>query len=51
LGNSPSWYKNAIIAFLLINPLLVMIPDIGYTVAGWALGMTSPGAVKHEIIA
>ena len=37
LGNSPSWYKKAIIAFLLINPLLVMIPDIGYTVAGWAL--------------
>ncbi len=81
LGNSPSWYKKAIIAFLLINPLLVMIPDIGYTVAGWALilefiftlalalkcyplqpgglliieavalGMTSPEAVKHEIIA
>ncbi len=81
LGNSPSWYKKAIIAFLLINPLLVMIPDIGYTVAGWALilefiftlalalkcyplqpggllvieavalGMTSPSAVKHEIIA
>jgi len=37
LGNSPSWYKKSIIAFLLINPLLVMIPDIGYTVAGWAL--------------
>ncbi|MEY8264575.1 MAG: sodium/proton antiporter NhaB [Bermanella sp.] len=37
LGNSPSWYKKAIIAFLLINPLLVLIPDIGYTVAGWAL--------------
>lgn len=81
LGNSPSWYKEAIIAFLLINPLLVMIPDIGYTVAGWALilefiftlalalkcyplqpggllvieavvlGMTSPGAIKTEIVA
>lgn len=37
LGNSPIWYKKAIIAFLLINPLLVMIPDIGYTIAGWAL--------------
>ena len=37
LGNSPSWYKLSIIAFLLINPLLVMIPDVGYTVAGWAL--------------
>ncbi len=81
LGNSPSWYKKSIIVFLLINPLLVMIPDIGYTVAGWALivefiftlalalkcyplqpggllvieavalGMTSPAAVKSEIIA
>ena len=81
LGNSPTWYKNAIIAFLLINPLLVMIPDVGYTIAGWALiiefiftlalalkcyplqpggllvieavvlGMTSPEAIKLEIIA
>jgi len=80
LGNSPSWYKKTIIAFLLINPLLVMIPDVGYTIAGWALivefiftlalalkcyplqpggllvleavalGMTSPGAVKSEIM-
>jgi NhaB family Na+:H+ antiporter len=37
LGNCPNWYKNAIIAFLLINPLLVMIPDVGFTIAGWAL--------------
>ncbi len=37
LGNSPVWYKKAIIAFLIINPLLVMIPDYGYTIAGWAL--------------
>lgn len=37
LGNSPIWYKKAIIAFLIINPLLVMIPDYGYTIAGWAL--------------
>jgi len=81
LGNSPSWYKKSIIAFLLINPLLVMIPEIGYTIAGWALilefiftlalalkcyplqpggllvieavclGMTSPGAIKTEIVA
>lgn len=80
LGNSPSWYKKAIIAFLLINPLLVMIPDVGYTIAGWALivefiftlafalkcyplqpggllvleaivlGLTSPEAVKHEVM-
>jgi len=80
LGASPTWYKKAIIAFLLINPLLVMIPDVGYTIAGWALivefiftlalalkcyplqpggllvleavvlGLTSPGAVKTEIM-
>lgn len=37
LGHSPAWYKLAIIAFLVINPVLVMIPDVGYTVAGWAL--------------
>lgn len=37
LGNSPSWYKLSIIAFLIINPLLVMIPEVGYTIAGWAL--------------
>lgn len=37
LGNSPIWYKKSIIAFLVINPLLVMIPDVGYTIAGWAL--------------
>ncbi|MCP5326169.1 MAG: sodium/proton antiporter NhaB [Oceanospirillaceae bacterium] len=37
LGHSPAWYKLAIIAFLVVNPLLVMIPDVGYTVAGWAL--------------
>ncbi|GAA6135787.1 Na(+)/H(+) antiporter NhaB [Oceaniserpentilla sp. 4NH20-0058] len=37
LGNSPVWYKKSIIGFLILNPLLVMIPDVGYTVAGWAL--------------
>ncbi len=81
LGNSPSWYKLSIIGFLLINPLLVLIPEVGYTIAGWALiiefiftlalalkcyplqpggllvieavalGMTSPEAVKNEIMA
>lgn len=80
LGNSPVWYKQAIIGFLILNPLLVLIPDVGYTIAGWALiiefiftlalalkcyplqpggllvieaivlGLTSPGAVKTEII-
>jgi NhaB family Na+:H+ antiporter len=81
LGNSPLWYKKSIIAFLILNPILTMIPDIGYTLAGWALivefiftlalalkcyplqpggllvieavvlGMTSPEAIKTEIIA
>ena len=37
LGNSPVWYKRAIIGFLILNPLLVLIPDIGFTIAGWAL--------------
>lgn len=37
LGNSPLWYKKSIIAFLILNPILTMIPDIGYTLAGWAL--------------
>jgi len=37
LGNSPLWYKKSIIAFLILNPILTMIPEIGYTLAGWAL--------------
>jgi len=35
LGNSPEWYKMAIIAFLVINPLLFFMVDP--YVAGWAL--------------
>lgn len=35
LGNSPEWYKLAIIAFLIINPILFFLVD-PYT-AGWAL--------------
>ncbi len=35
LGNSPEWYKLAIIAFLVINPILFFLID-PYT-AGWAL--------------
>lgn len=34
LGNSPQWYKTAIIAFLIINPILFAINPY---VAGWAL--------------
>ncbi|GAA6206201.1 sodium/proton antiporter NhaB [Thalassotalea sp. SU-HH00458] len=35
LGNSPEWYKLAIIAFLIINPILFFF--INPYVAGWAL--------------
>ena len=35
LGNSPEWYKLAIIAFLIINPILFFLIDP--YVAGWAL--------------
>jgi len=35
LGNSPEWYKLAIVSFLIINPILFFLVD-PYT-AGWAL--------------
>lgn len=35
LGNSPEWYKLAIISFLVINPVLFFVVDP--YVAGWAL--------------
>lgn len=35
LGNSPDWYKKAILAFLVINPLLFFYVDP--YLAGWAL--------------
>jgi len=34
LGNAPTWYKQAIIAFLIINPILFMVDPF---VAGWVL--------------
>src|SRR5210317_848641 len=34
LGNSPSWYKLTIIAFLVVNPFLVMVDPF---LAGWVL--------------
>lgn len=34
LGNAPGWYKKTIIAFLLINPLLLLISP---TLVGWCL--------------
>ena len=35
LGNSPDWYEKSIIAFLLINPLALMI--FGPFITGWLL--------------
>lgn len=35
LGNSPDWYKKAIIAFLILNPILLFVA--GPTVTGWAI--------------
>jgi NhaB family Na+:H+ antiporter len=34
LGNSPVWYKQTIIAFLIVNPILVVYSPF---IAGWAL--------------
>ena len=34
LGNSPNWYKQTIIAFLILNPILVVYSPF---IAGWAL--------------
>ena len=34
LGNSPVWYKQTIIAFLILNPILVIYSPF---IAGWAL--------------
>lgn len=38
LGNSPNWFKNAILIFLVASyPLLLALgPDIGPTIMGWA---------------
>lgn len=35
LGNSPVWYKQAVIAFLVVNPLVFLL--LGGFVAGWLL--------------
>ena len=36
MGDCPLWYKRAIIAFLAINPFLLLLPA-GTTIAGWVL--------------
>lgn len=35
LGNSPNWYKTTILAFLVLNPLLMF--TVGKTITGWVL--------------
>lgn len=35
LGNSPNWYKKTILAFLIINPILLY--TAGATVTGWVI--------------
>lgn len=35
MGNSPAWYKKTILAFLILNPVILMVA--GPFVAGWAL--------------
>ena len=35
LGSSPAWYKKTIVAFLLLNPVLLAI--LGPFVTGWIL--------------
>ncbi len=38
LGQAPQWYKNTIVAFLIINPLLVFgLGDAGPFIVGWCL--------------
>ncbi|MEJ2139632.1 MAG: sodium/proton antiporter NhaB [Gammaproteobacteria bacterium] len=35
LGNAPDWYKLTIVAFLIVNPLILYL--LGPVIAGWAL--------------
>lgn len=37
LGNSPNWYKNTILFFLILNPILVFLPQFGPVFTGWLL--------------
>lgn len=37
LGNSPSWYKKTILFFLILNPILVFLPQFGPVFTGWLL--------------
>jgi NhaB family Na+:H+ antiporter len=37
LGSAPRWYKRTILAFLVVNPILVVIPWVGPFFTGWLL--------------
>ena len=37
LGNSPEWYKKTIVAFLVINPIVVFLLPSGEYLGGWML--------------
>ncbi len=37
LGHAPLWYKRTILAFLVLNPLLISLPGVGPFVVGWLL--------------
>lgn len=37
LGHSPDWYKFTIIGFLVVNPLIMAIPEWGPWLAAWCL--------------
>ena len=47
LGNSPDWYKQTIIAFLVLNPVFLLV--LGPFVTGWILigDETTPQSVKR----
>lgn len=35
LGSSPDWYKRTILLFLVINPFILLIPEVGTTILAW----------------
>src|SRR3954470_24600141 len=37
LGNAPTWYKVAIVGFLIVNPLVFFADPQGPVIAGWLL--------------
>jgi len=39
LGHAPAWYKKTIVVFLLVNPVVMVLPGAGPFVAGWLLVM------------